>query len=211
MKAFIFDLDGVLVFTDKFHYIAWKRLADRIGVYFDEDINNRLRGVSRMESLEIILEGSNKEFSLEEKEAFANEKNDIYRKLLSKMTPADASDKVRNTLKELRAKGHRLAVGSSSKNAKYILDQVELTDYFDAISDGTNISKSKPDPEVFLKAAEVLGEDCGNCMVVEDAKAGIEAAKSAGMLAIGIGEASHFDKTDYPIKQFEDIMELPIV
>lgn len=155
MKAFIFDLDGVLVFTDKFHYIAWKRLADRIGVYFDEDINNRLRGVSRMESLEIILEGSNKEFSLEEKEAFANEKNDIYRKLLSKMTPADASDKVRNTLKELRAKGHRLAVGSSSKNAKYILDQVELTDYFDAISDGTNISKSKPDPEVFLKGSGV--------------------------------------------------------
>lgn len=208
MKAIIFDLDGVLVFTDRFHYRAWKSLADRLGIYFDETINNRLRGVSRMESLEIILERSEKAYTQEEKERFAVEKNERYRELLSTMTPEDVSDSVRLTLAELRRREHRLAIGSSSRNTKYILERVALTDAFDAISDGTNITKSKPDPEVFLKAAEFLGEAPENCVVVEDARAGIDAAKAAGMLAVGIGEASAYDKTDVPIVNFSDLLDV---
>ena len=135
IDSFIFDLDGVLVFTDKYHYAAWKEMADDLGVYFDEKINNRLRGVSRMESLEIILERyEGPALSKEEKEALAKKKNDIYRELLKKMSPKDVSEDVRYTLKELKKRGMHLAIGSSSKNAKLILDKVGLMDSFDAIS-----------------------------------------------------------------------------
>lgn len=206
-KAFIFDLDGVLVFTDKYHYLAWKELADKLGIYFDETINNRLRGVSRMDSLEIILERATKTYTQEEKDAFAEEKNETYKKLLVNMTPADVTEEVRETLAKLRADGHKLAIGSSSKNTKFILERVNLTDAFDAISDGTNITKSKPDPEVFLKAADFLGEAYDNCIVVEDAEAGIDAAKAAGMYAIGIGEAASYAKTDYAISHFSQMLE----
>lgn len=190
IKGLIFDLDGVLVFTDKFHYQAWKTMADELGVYFDETINHRLRGVSRMDSLEIILERyEGPDLSLREKEKLAEKKNEIYRTLLESMTPDDVTKEVRDTLTKLREKGYKLAIGSSSKNAKFILEKVELKDAFDAISDGNNITKSKPDPEVFLKAAEYLGLPPKACMVVEDAEAGIEAAKKGGMYAAGIGEA----------------------
>ena len=159
MKALIFDLDGVIVFTDRFHYLAWKEMADSMGIYFDENINNRLRGVSRRESLEIILERyEGKALSEEEKEHLMERKNNRYRELLGSMSKKDVSDEVRDTLRELRERGYRLAIGSSSKNAKYILEKTGLTEMFDAISDGTNISHSKPDPEVFLKAAEFLQE-----------------------------------------------------
>lgn len=207
-KAIIFDLDGVLVFTDRFHYQAWKLLTDRLGIYFDETINNRLRGVSRMESLDIILERSSVQYSQEEKERFAAEKNESYRELLSGMTPEDVSEETRSALAELRRRGYRLAVGSSSKNTKFILEQVGLTDCFDAITDGTNIVRSKPDPEVFIKAAEYLGEAAENCAVVEDAYAGIDAAKAAGMTAIGIGDASSYDRTDQPIQKFSQLLDL---
>ena len=174
IKGLIFDLDGVLVFTDKFHYQAWKTMADELGVYFDETINHRLRGVSRMDSLEIILERyEGPDLSLREKEKLAEKKNEIYRTLLESMTPDDVTKEVRDTLTKLREKGYKLAIGSSSKNAKFILEKVELKDAFDAISDGNNITKSKPDPEVFLKAAEYLGLPPKACMVVEDAEAGI--------------------------------------
>ena len=208
MKAVIFDLDGVLVFTDRFHYQAWKELADRLDIYFDEEINNRLRGVSRMESLEIVLERSDKRYTPAEKERFAAEKNERYRELLTQMTPEDVSGEVRRTLAELRRRGHRLAVGSSSKNARFILERVDLTDAFDAVADGTNITRSKPDPEVFLKAAEFLGERSENCAVVEDAPAGIEAAKAAGMLAVGIGEAASYGKIDMPIARFSALLDI---
>ena len=131
MKAIIFDLDGVLVFTDHLHYRAWKLLADRLSIYFDETINNRLRGVSRMESLEIILEQSPVQYSPEEKERFALEKNERYKELLATLTPENVSAEVRLTLRELKQRGYRLAVGSSSKNAKYILEQVGLRDSLD--------------------------------------------------------------------------------
>ena len=209
MKAFVFDLDGVLVFTDRFHYQAWKKMADRIGVYFDETINNRLRGVSRAESLEIILERWEGEpLSREEKEALMEEKNNSYRELLATMTPADVADDVRRTLDVLKKRGHKLAIGSSSKNTKFILQQVALMDVFDAISDGTNISRSKPDPEVFIKAAQFLGEEPDNCIVVEDAFAGIDAAKAAGMTGVGIGDAAGYEKADVRIQNFAELLEL---
>lgn len=207
MKAFIFDLDGVIVFTDKFHYQAWKKMADDMGIYFDETINNRLRGVSRAESLEIILERYDGEPLSDEKKAELMEaKNTTYRKLLETMTAKDVTDQVRDTLKGLRAAGFKLAIGSSSKNAKFILEKVELLDAFDEISDGNNITRSKPDPEVFLKAAEFLGEAPQDCVVVEDAYAGIDAAKAAGMQAVGIGDAAGYEKADFRIRAFEELL-----
>lgn len=209
MKAFIFDLDGVIVFTDRFHYQAWKKIADQMGIYFDEEINNRLRGVSRMDSLDIILERYEGEpLSQERKEALADEKNTFYRSLLENMTPADVAQEVRNTLDELRHRGYKLSLGSSSKNAKFILERVGLLDAFDAISDGTNISKSKPDPEVFLKGAEFLGVEPAECVVVEDALAGIDAAKAGNMMAAGIGEARDYDKTDFRLDTFSDLLQI---
>ena len=142
-NAVIFDLDGVICHTDKYHYQAWKAVADELGIYFDEEINNRLRGVSRMESFEIILERYEGEMSEEEKECWTTKKNDIYKELLKNMSPADLSAEVKETLDDLRANGHKLAIGSSSKNARFILGQLGLGEYFDAISDGNNISKSK--------------------------------------------------------------------
>ena len=190
IKGVIFDLDGVLVFTDLFHFQAWKTIADRIGADFTQRDNDRLRGVSRMESLEIVLEKyAGPPLAYEEKLALAAEKNSLYRRLLSQMSSDDVTDEVRDTLRALRERGLRLAVGSSSKNARYILERTGLTDYFDAVSDGTNITKSKPDPEVFLKAAEFLGLAPSDCLVVEDAYAGIEAAKAGNMTAAAIGAA----------------------
>ena len=125
-KAIIFDLDGVICFTDRFHYQAWKALADRLGIYFDEKINNRLRGVSRMASLEIILERSKVEYTQKEKESFTSGKNDTYRELLKNMTPADLTDEVKSTLDELRRRGYKLSIGSSSKNTKFILERIGL-------------------------------------------------------------------------------------
>lgn len=209
MKAFIFDLDGVIVFTDQFHYQAWKKMADRMGIYFDETINNRLRGVSRAESLEIILEKYEGEpLSAEQKAVLMEEKNHTYRELLATMTPTDVSKEVRETLKKLHEKGYALAIGSSSKNAKFILEKVALLDAFDAISDGNNITHSKPDPEVFVKAGEFLGMEPSECVVVEDAYAGIDAAKAAGMEAVGIGDASGYDKADYKIRKFDELQRI---
>ena len=209
IRAYIFDLDGVIVFTDKFHYLAWKKMADEMGIYFDEEINNRLRGVSRMASLEIILEQYEGEpLSDERKLELTTYKNNIYREYLSTMSPADVTDEVRETLAELRARGNKLALGSSSKNAKYILERVGLLDAFDAISDGTNITHSKPDPEVFLKAAEFLGMDPSDCAVIEDADAGIDAAKAGGFTAIGIYGAASYAKTDIALGTFSDLKKI---
>ena len=204
-KAVIFELDGVICFTDKYHYQAWKEMADGIGVYFDEVINNRLRGVSRMASLDIILERSEKSYKEKEKEKLAAQKNEIYKKLLEQMSPADLSDEVKNTLDELRKRGYKLAIGSSSKNTKMILKQLGLDGYFDAISDGTNITHSKPDPEVFLKAAQFLGMDPEACLVVEDALAGIDAAVAGGFDSAGVGEAATHEKVTYPMETFGDL------
>lgn len=209
IKGIIFDLDGVLVFTDKLHYKAWKQMADKMGIYFDEEINNRLRGVSRMDSLEIILENYHgPALSKEEKERLATEKNDTYRELLNTMTREDVANEVRETLNELKRRGYKLSLGSSSKNAKFILERVELLDVFDAISDGNNITRSKPDPEVFLKGAEYLGEKPENCLVVEDAEAGVDAGLEGGMKVAAIGDAINCHKADYELETFKDLLNI---
>ena len=207
-KAIIFDLDGVICFTDEYHYLAWKELADELNIPFDRTINERLRGVSRMDSLEIILEKyTGPALSDEEKENLATRKNDIYRKSLEKMSPADLSEEVRETLHALRDKGLKLAIGSSSKNTKFILQRIGLEGFFDAISDGTNITRSKPDPEVFLKAAEFVLEEPKDCLVIEDAEAGIDAAVAGGFDGAGIGSAANYSKATYHLDSFKDILK----
>ena len=207
-KGVIFDLDGVICFTDKFHYQAWKKLADRRGIEFDEKINDRLRGVSRMASLEIILEKSARAYSDAEKESFAAEKNDAYRALLENMGKSDVSEEVRDTLSELRARGVLLAIGSSSRNTPLILEKTGMKQYFDAVSDGNNITRSKPDPEVFLKAAQFLNLAPADCLVVEDAVAGIDAGFSGGFRTAAIGEATNYDRPDYKLTTFSDLLKI---
>ena len=201
IKAVIFDLDGVLVSTDELHYQGWKNLADREGIYFDREINNRLRGVSRMESLEIILERAEKQYSDSEKQEMAAYKNGVYAALLDSLTPDDRLEGVTDCLAELKKAGYKLAIGSSSKNTPKILERTGLRSEFDAVSDGNNITRSKPDPEVFLKAAEFLGVEPENCAVIEDAEAGIVAAKAAGMLACGVGDAARSGLADISLEK----------
>lgn len=208
IKGIIFDLDGVICSTDEYHYQAWKKLADEYGIYFDEKINDQLRGVSRMQSLEIILQNSDKSFSEEEKIKMAETKNNYYVSLLEKMSEKDLDIEVKETLDYLRNKEYLLAIGSSSKNAKKILKQIGMLDYFDAISDGNNIKKSKPDPEVFIKAAQYLNIDTDKCLVVEDAHAGILAAKAGGFLAAGINQAKNDKDADYSLSSFKDLMNI---
>lgn len=207
MKGIIFDLDGVIVHTDNFHYLAWKSIADQLGIHFDQQINNRLRGVSRMQSLDIILEQSSVEFSPQQKVELAERKNNIYKQLLQDLTPSDVSPNVVSTLRQLK-QHYQLAIGSSSKNAKSILNYVGLIDMFDAISDGTNIVNTKPDPEVFLKAAQYLCLPPHQCVVVEDAVAGITAGKNANMITIAVGDASINKAGDYNIDSFEQILDI---
>lgn len=193
IKAVIFDLDGVIVSTDDCHYRAWKKMADEEGIYFDRKINNRLRGVSRTASLDIVLEMANREYSEDEKQALAEKKNNYYKKLICELTPNDILPGAMETLEELKKNGIKIAIGSSSKNTPIILKQIGLDTYFDAISDGNNITHSKPDPEVFLKAAEMLGVAPEHCMIVEDADAGIEAGKRAGMKTLSVHGAKGAD------------------
>lgn len=207
-EGIIFDLDGVICHTDEYHYQAWKSLADKLDIYFDREINNRLRGVSRMASLEIILERYHGELlSEEQKEQYAAEKNEIYKKLLGNMTTKDLSEEVADTLQKLREKGVKLAIGSSSKNTPYILERIGLGGFFDAVSDGNNITHSKPDPEVFVKAAEFLGLPAEKCMVVEDAEAGIDAAIAGHMDSAAIGDATGCGKATYNLASFRDLLK----
>lgn len=205
IKAVIFDLDGVLVTTDGLHYQAWKALADREGIYFDREINNRLRGVSRMESLEIILERAERAYSPMEKQEMCAYKNELYVGLLGSLSPADRLPGVDECLAALRRDGRRLAVGSSSRNTKQILDRIGLAEAFDAVADGTDITRSKPDPEVFLVAAERLGTAPASCAVVEDAEAGIRAAKAAGMTACAVGDAKKCPLADLRLESLHEL------
>ena len=206
LKGIIFDLDGVIVSTDEQHYLGWKALADRLGIPFSREVNSRFRGVSRMACMNILEELGGKHYTDSEKIAYADWKNEYYRKLLAQMSSDDLSQEVRSTLDALRARGLKLAVGSSSKNAKFILQRIGLSDYFDAVSDGTNISRSKPDPEVFLKAAEYLRLTPSDCLVVEDAVSGVEAAHAGGMKAATVGDAAGRGCGDFILSRFADLL-----
>lgn len=208
-EGVIFDLDGVICFTDHYHYLAWKSLADSLGIAFDEKKNDRLRGVSRMESLEIVLEGyTGPALSQEEKTVLAEKKNRLYRQYLLTMTPKDLPDEVRETLNALRVRGLKLAIGSSSKNTPLILKQIGLADFFDAVSDGNNIQRSKPDPQVFTMAAEMLHLEPGKCLVVEDALAGLQAAAAGGFDSAGLGPAAQSRKATYSLSTFADLLNV---
>ena len=208
IKAVIFDLDGVICSTDEQHYQGWQALSDRLGIPFSREVNNRFRGVSRMACMDILEEIGGKHYSDEEKVEYATWKNDYYRQLLGQLSPADLSVEVKETLDELRARGYVLTIGSSSKNTKYILQRLGLEGYFDAISDGTNIVRSKPDPEVFLKSADFISMPYENCLVVEDAISGVEAAHAAGMKAAAVGDAAENKVGDYILESFSDLLKL---
>lgn len=208
MKGVIFDLDGVLCFTDHYHFLAWKSIADKEGIYFDEEINNLLRGVSRMESLEIVLKNGNRDYSMAEKQVLAEQKNQYYRALLNKMSPSDLPENVRHTLQELRRMGMLLAVGSSSKNTPLILDRLGLGQFFDAVADGNSITHSKPDPEVFLLAAEKLGLVPTDCLVVEDAVSGAQAGHAAGMKVACVGDAAKQKAGDYNLEDISEVLNI---
>ena len=207
-RGIIFDLDGVICCTDQYHERAWREMAEEFGIYFDPAVSNRLRGVSREESLEIILEHAGKVFSPEEKKKMAEKKNAIYIKLLDRMSPGDLEEDVRSTLEQLRNRGCLLAIGSSSKNTRKILDKIGLGNYFDAVCDGNEITHSKPDPEVFLKAAGKIGLAVSECLVVEDACAGISAASAGGFDSAGLGDAAKDKNATWALNTFGDLKNI---
>ncbi len=187
IKGCLFDLDGVIVDTAKYHYIAWKALANELGFDFTEQDNERLKGVSRMASLEILLEIGGKTLDEPTKLQMATKKNDNYCEFINQMLPDEIMPGAKELLIDLRKNGVKVALGSASKNALTILNRLELTDLFDAIIDGNKVANAKPDPEVFLKGAEALGIKPSDCIVFEDAEAGVKAALAGGMKAVGIG------------------------
>jgi beta-phosphoglucomutase len=197
--ACIFDLDGVIVDTARYHFLAWKRLTDKLGVKFTEEDNERLKGVSRMASLEIILEIGNLKPDEKLKLEYATLKNNWYVEYISKMTPSEILPGALRFIEEVRSADIRTAIGSASKNTPVILERVGIKDLFDAVADGNNISKAKPDPEVFLKAAEMVGVKPDECIVFEDAIAGVQAALNAGMICIGIGSPDILTKAHFVV------------
>jgi beta-phosphoglucomutase len=201
-KACLFDLDGVLVDTAIYHFQAWKMLGENFNYQLTEEQNEQLKGVSRVESLNRILEWASYSATDEQKEAWLKEKNDNYLHLISNMNPAEILPGVVDFLGQIKAEGYKIALGSASKNAEIILEKTGLMPWFDLIIDGNKVSKSKPDPEVFIKGAEGLGLSPAECIVFEDAQAGVEAAINGGMKVIGIGEESILRGADKVIPNF---------
>jgi len=206
-KAVIFDLDGVITDSAEFHYRAWKNLADRLGIYFDRKINERLKGVPRMDSLEIILEKDKNagRFSNREKEALADEKNNEYVSLIKTITPVDILQGISELLYELKEKEIKTAIASASKNAQTIIDRLEINHLFDFIADAGAIKNQKPAPDVFLVSSKSLSVKPEQCVGVEDAAAGITAIKSAGMTAIGIGDKVILKEADMVLEKTADL------
>jgi len=206
-KGFIFDLDGVIVDTAKYHFLAWQNLANSLGISFSSEQNEQLKGVSRVRSLEKILSWGNKTISEEKFTRLMSEKNEEYLAYISKMTTKEILPDVPKVLDYLISKEQGIALGSASKNARAILDKVELTSKFHAIVDGNNVSKAKPDPEVFLIGAKELGIAPEKCIVFEDSVAGVQAANSANMTSIGIGDSDVLYEADHIFKDFTEINE----
>ena len=201
----IFDLDGVIVDTAKHHFIAWQQLAQSQGWHFSLEDNEQLKGVSRVRSLELILQWNKAQITPELFEQLLKEKNERYLNLIRDMDPSERLPDVQRVLQVLKDSGCGIALGSASKNARPILDKIELTPYFDVIVDGTNVSKAKPDPEVFLQAANQLGIGPEDCVVFEDAMAGIQAAKAAGMRVFGIGNPEQLTQAERVFKDFTQL------
>ena len=204
-RGFIFDLDGVIVDTARYHFLAWKRLADSLGISFGETENEQLKGVSRVRSLEKILDWGNVELSKDRFNELLDIKNKDYLQYIERMDQDEILPDVPRVLSFLKQNEQPIALGSASKNARTILKEVDLLNVFDVVIDGTNVSKAKPDPEVFLKAAEGLGQEPENCIVFEDSVAGIRAANAGSMLSIGIGDASVLYEASYVFKDFTEI------
>jgi len=199
LRACIFDLDGVLVDTARYHYLAWKRLAEQLNIKFTEEDNEHLKGVSRMDSLEIILNSANLKIDQKTKDEFADLKNRWYFEYIIRMTPDEILPGSLDLIQELKQSGIKIALGSASRNTPIILERLKLENTFDAIADGNIVSKAKPDPEVFLTAAGMLNVNPEECIVIEDAIAGIRAAKTAGMRCIGIGSATILTEAHYVV------------
>jgi len=199
LKACIFDLDGVIVDTAKYHYLAWKKLAVMLNIHFNEKDNERLKGVSRIASLDIILEIGGIKLDEKKKAEYAAMKNEWYLDYIRRMTPDEILAGSLELISELKNAGIKVALGSASKNTPLILERLGIEKLFDAVADGNIVSKAKPDPEVFIKAAEMVGVDPGDCVVFEDAIAGVEAALNAGMLCIGIGSEKVLTDAHYVI------------
>jgi beta-phosphoglucomutase len=205
IRACIFDLDGVIVDTAKYHFLAWKRLAEQLGINFTEKDNERIKGVSRMESLEILLELGKKSLSKNKKNELATLKNLWYNEYVSKMTPEEILPGSLDFITELNKADIRIAVGSASKNTPLILNRIGIKRLFDAVADGNNIEKAKPDPEVFLKVSAMLGIEPRECIVFEDAIAGVQAALNAGMYCIGIGSPEVLKKAHFVVKGLNEM------
>jgi len=204
-KACLFDLDGVIVDTAVYHFQAWRRLANELGFDFTEHQNEQLKGISRMESLELILKWGNVTLTEEEKVEWATRKNAWYLDLVKQMTPDEVLKGVPEFLTSLRANHIKIALGSASKNSKLILERINMLDYFDVIIDGNNITKGKPDPQVFLMGAEATHCKPEECVVFEDALAGVQAGKAGGMKVIGVGSADILNEADFVIAGFEEM------
>lgn len=205
IKAFIFDLDGVIVDTAQFHYKAWKKTAEELGFNLTEELNEKLKGVSRIGSLQKILDWAGVSISQDQFDKMAYEKNEDYLGYVNQMTNGDILPGVHAFLKKIKNEGYPIALGSASKNAKHILERVGLLDMFDAIVDGNSVTKAKPDPEVFLNAAQLLKTNPEDCVVFEDSVAGIKAANTGNMVSIGIGNPSILNEADYCFKDFTEI------
>lgn len=204
IKAVIFDLDGVIVDTAHYHYVAWQKLAKELGITFTEKENEKLKGVSRMRSLEIILELGGISLSDEKKEELATKKNSWFVDYIEAIKPEEIFKGVKQMLNSLRENGYKVALASSSKNAETVLRLLEIKGFFDAVVDGTMVIKSKPDPEIFLLAASKVGVYPNECIVFEDAEAGVEAAIAAGMKCVGVGSADQLSKANFIVKSTAD-------
>ncbi len=213
-KLFIYDLDGVITDTAEFHFLAWKKLAEELGIAIDREFNEQLKGISRMDSLDRILARASSQIKLseEEKMELATRKNGYYLQLIEAINPVHILPGITSLLKKNEEAGIKIALGSASKNAPYILGKLELSDYFDYVVDASLVKKGKPDPETFTNAADALGIDYQDCIGIEDAAAGVEAVNKANMFSVGVGDREHLANADYLVKDtselsFEEIIQ----
>jgi beta-phosphoglucomutase len=213
LQAFIFDLDGVITDTAEYHYLAWRALGEELGIPFTREFNEELKGVSRMDSLEKILALGSREndFSLIEKEALATKKNEHYVRLIANISPDDILPGIKDLITEIKAKGYRLGLASVSKNAFTVMDSLGLKGEFDIIVDAATIAKGKPNPEIFLTAAKLLNVDPSACIGIEDAAAGVDSIKDAGMFAVGVGSETSLAKADIIYSSTEQLSLLNIM